>query len=85
MQSFTYVITDEEGIHARPAGQLVKLAQTFESAVFLEKAGKQVSLKKLFALMGAGVKKGDEVTVSIEGNDEAAAAEAVERFFREHL
>lgn len=85
MRKFVYMITDEQGIHARPAGQLVKLVQTFESGVTLEKGAKKVSLKKLFALMGAGVKKGDEVTVSIEGGDEEQAVAAIERFFRENL
>ena len=85
MRKFVYMITDEQGIHARPAGQLLKLVQTFESGVTLEKGAKMVSMKKLFALMGAGVKKGDEVAVSIEGGDEEQAAAAIERFFRENL
>ena len=40
MKEFKYVITDNEGIHARPAGELVKLAKSFESSVMIEKEGK---------------------------------------------
>ena len=37
MKEFKYVITDNEGIHARPAGELVKLAKSFESSVMIER------------------------------------------------
>ena len=40
MKEFKYVITDNEGIHARPAGELVKLAKSFESSVMIEKEGR---------------------------------------------
>ena len=42
MKEFKYVITDNEGIHARPAGELVKLAKSFEASVMIEKEGKGV-------------------------------------------
>ncbi len=85
MTTFTYVITDNEGIHARPAGELVKLAKTFTAAVTVEKDGKSADAKKIFGLMGLGVKKGHEITVKTEGADEAEAAEAIEAFLKENL
>ena len=42
MKEFKYVITDPEGIHARPAGELVKAAKEFQSAITLTKDGKTV-------------------------------------------
>ena len=39
MKEFKYVITDPEGIHARPAGELVKAAKEFNCAVTLTKDG----------------------------------------------
>ena len=54
MKEFKYVITDNEGIHARPAGELVKLAKSFESSVMIEKEGKKADCKKIFGLMGLG-------------------------------
>jgi phosphocarrier protein len=86
MRTFNYVITDPVGIHARPAGVLVKAAQGFSSAVTLEKSGKSpADLKKLFAVMGLAVKGGDEVTVCVEGTDEDAAAEALAALFSKNL
>ena len=85
MVSFNYVIKDEIGIHARPAGLLVKEAKQFQSTVMLTCKGKSAAATKLMAVMGMGVKHGDSVEVSVEGPDEDAAYEAMERFFRENL
>ena len=80
-----YTVKDACGIHARPAGLLVKVAKGFASTATLEKGGKTCDLRKLMALMGMGVKQGDEVTVQVEGPDEDAAFEALEKFFQENL
>lgn len=80
MKQFTYVVTDEIGIHARPAGLLVKEAKQFQSTVMLTCKGKSAAATKLMAVMGMGVKHGDSVEVSVEGPDEDAAYEAMERF-----
>lgn len=37
MQKFSYVLTDAEGIHARPAGELVKQAKGYKSKVMISK------------------------------------------------
>ena len=55
MKTFSYTIKDEVGIHARPAGQLAKLAKEFSSTVTIEKDGKSVNATKLMMLMGLGV------------------------------
>ena len=78
MKEFQYTVKDACGIHARPAGLLVKVAKGFASTATLEKDGKSCDLRKLMALMGMGVKQGDTVTVKVEGDDEAAAAEAIQ-------
>lgn len=85
MKEFTYVITDTEGIHARPAGELVKKAKGFTSMVSISKDGKKADAKKLFGLMGLGVKQGMEILVQTEGEDEEAAAAALEAFLKENL
>ena len=85
MKQFTYVIQDPLGIHARPAGLLVKTVKGFASTATLEKDGKSCDMRKLMALMGMGVKCGDTVTVTVEGEDEDVAAPALEQFFKEHL
>ena len=85
MKTFEYTIKDSQGIHARPAGLLVKEIKKFESTVMIDKSGKAVSGTKLMALMGLGIKCGETVTVTVEGSDEEAAASALEAFFSENL
>ena len=85
MKTFSYTIKDEVGIHARPAGLLAKLAKTFSSTITLEKDGKSVNVTKLMMLMGMGIKCGDTVTFTVEGEDEEAAAKAIEEFMAANL
>lgn len=85
MRTFEYTITDEVGIHARPAGLLVKEAKKYDSVIKVTKDDKSAEAKKLMALMGLGVKKGDTVTVSVEGGDEDTVAAKMEEFFRNNL
>ena len=81
MKSFSYTVKDELGIHARPAGMLVKEVKNFQSKVTLEKDGKSVDASRLMAVMGMGVKKNQTVTVTVEGDDEGAACDAIKAFF----
>ncbi|MBE5959519.1 MAG: HPr family phosphocarrier protein [Lachnospiraceae bacterium] len=82
MKEFKYVITDEVGIHARPAGLLVQEAKKFTSTIMFIKGEKSAKATSLMKLMGMGIVKGDEITVTIEGDDEDAAAEAIEAFVK---
>ena len=86
MTEFKYLIQDPIGIHARPAGLLAKLAKSFEgTTVYLTKGENTVKASQLMKLMNLGVKAGDEVTIGVEGGDEAAAAAALEDFFKNNL
>lgn len=86
MKAFSYTIKDEIGIHARPAGNLVKLIKGFSSSVTIEKEGKPpVSGTALMKLMGLGVKCGETVNFTVEGADEDAAAAAIEEFMSANL
>ena len=85
MKSFNYVVKDELGIHARPAGLLVKEAKQFNSNITLTCGGKTAPAKGLMGVMGMAVKQGNEVTVSAEGDDEAAAIAALKAFFEANL
>ena len=50
MKEFNYTITDPEGIHARPAGELVKVAKGFASSIKLAKDGKKETASGFLAL-----------------------------------
>ena len=85
MKAFTFTITDEIGIHARPAGALVKEAKKYESKIVIKKEGKSAEATKLMAIMGLGVKCGQTVEIEITGNDEEAALAGMKSFFEENL
>ncbi|MGI6031235.1 MAG: HPr family phosphocarrier protein [Eubacteriales bacterium] len=85
MKTFAYTIQDAQGIHARPAGLLVKEAAKFTSAIKLEKGGKSADAKRLFAVMGLAAKQGETLNVTVEGADEEAAATALETFLKNNL
>ncbi len=85
MKTFEYTITDEVGIHARPAGLLVKEAKKYEDVITVTKGDKSAEARKLMALLGLCVIKGDTVTVSVEGAHEDATVVEMEKFFKENM
>ena len=85
MKEFTYVITDAEGLHARPAGELVKKASTFACDVKISKDGREVDSNKIMSLMSLGAKCGMEVTVKTHGEGEDLAIEELKAFFEANL
>lgn len=85
MKTFEYTIKDELGIHARPAGLLVKAAKGLDSKVTIDKDGKSADATKLFAIMGLGVKNAETIKITVDGGDEEASAKAMEKFFSDNL
>ncbi len=85
MKSFKYVITDPVGIHARPAGNLVKAIKEFESDCKMSGNNKTVDGKKLMQVMTLGIREGQEVELTFTGADEDAAAEAIEKYMKENI
>ena len=77
MKEFDYTIKDPNGIHARPAGILVKTAKACSSTITVVKGEKSCDMKKILVLMGMGIKQGDTIHVKVEGADEEAASKAV--------
>ncbi len=85
MKELSYVITDPEGIHARPAGALVKEAAAFTSKITIGKDGKEVEAKRIFGIMGLAAKQGQTIVLKAEGDDEDAAIEKLGTFLKENL
>ncbi len=67
--TFSYMITDENGIHARPAGMLVKFAKEMTDKITVKNKDKSADATKLFALMGLGAKKGDTLEFTVTGDN----------------
>lgn len=78
----TTVIKNRAGIHARPAAMIVQTAGKFASRIFLEKDGDRINAKSIMGIITLGAGFGTEITITAEGEDEAAAAEAIDRLFR---
>lgn len=85
MREFRYVIKDEQGIHARPAGLFVKEAASCESKITISKDGKEVDAKRILGVMGLGVKKDQEIVLKAEGSDEDQAIEKLSKFLQGNL
>ena len=87
MKKINYTVTAEAGIHARPAGLLVKKAASFKSNIKIlhEQRGSEADLKRLMAVMALGVKQGDSIVLSVDGEDEEEAADELEAFLKENF
>lgn len=85
MKEFTYTITDPNGLHARPAGLLVKEAAKYTSSVTINCNGKSGDAKKIFSVMGLAAKGGDTINITVDGSDEDTAAAELEEFFKSNL
>ncbi|HIT33643.1 MAG TPA: HPr family phosphocarrier protein [Candidatus Faecousia intestinigallinarum] len=85
MKSFTHVIKDPLGLHARPAGMLVKAAAAYPCAVTIEAPTGKADAKRIMAVMRLAAKAGMEITVSCDGADEDAACAALKVFLEENL
>jgi len=85
VKEFIYTITDPLGIHARPAGMIVKKAKEYQSLVTLTCGEKSAQATRLMSIMGMAIKTGNEVMVTVEGPDEEQAAADLEAFFKSTL
>lgn len=85
MKEFNFIIQDELGIHARPAGLLVKEAGKFQSEIKIKKGEKVADAKRIFSVMGLAVKKNEQITVTAEGKDEVEAIATLEKFLKHNL
>ncbi len=77
MKTFEYVVRDKVGLHARPAGIIVKQAAQFECSITLTNCenGKSADAKKLFALMNLMIKHNCKIRIDCNGSDEDKAAD----------
>lgn len=74
-----FTITDEAGMHARPASALVGSVSKFTSDIQLEYKGKKVNLKSILGVMSLGISSGSTVIISADGEDETEAMAAIEQ------
>lgn len=75
------VVKNASGIHARPAGMIVKTAGTFNSNISFEYNGKTVNAKSIMGVMSLGLSQGKEVKVLVDGSDAQEAMTAISELF----
>ena len=85
MKSFRYTITDPVGIHARPAGYLVKELKNYKCEIRMSGNGKSADARKLMSVMMLGIRQGQEVELAFDGEDEETAAAEIEQYMKENL
>jgi len=70
------------GLHARPALKLVERIKKYKSDIFIEKDGKSVDAKSLFAVVSLGISQGSVIKVTATGEDEEQALDEIETFIK---
>ena len=85
MQQFDYTISDPMGLHARPAGLLVRQAAAFKSRVTIRRGDREADCTRLLRVMALCAAAGETVTFTVDGEDEQAACEAMRAFCTESL
>ena len=80
MVEFKYILTGDEGLHARPAGNFVKKAQSYAEKITVAKNGKSTDAKRLFSVINLQINKGDEIIITVEGDNETTVAEELKNY-----
>ena len=85
MKEFKHVIQDPMGLHARPAGMLVKACAGYASKITLTAPTGTADAKRLMGIMRLAAKQGMELTITVEGADEEKAAAELQEFLAANL
>lgn len=70
----------ENGLEARPVAMLVQVASQYDSTIYLETGGKKVNAKSIMGMMSLGLDTGEKLVAAVDGSDEEAAVEGIEKF-----
>ena len=78
-------IVNKLGLHARAAAKLVSLASSFAASVEVQRDSQQVNGKSIMGVMMLAASKGTALTLTIDGEDEDAALQALESLIADHV
>ncbi len=81
----TIILKNETGLHARPAGELAKLAASFQSTIKLNVNGKTIDAKSILGIMAAGIKYSTEIEIECDGEDEERALSEIIKGFENNF
>lgn len=80
MTSKKVIVRKESGLHARPGSDLVNLAMTFKSDIYLIKGDKRINAKEVLEILSADINFNDEITIEVNGADEKEALKTLEEY-----
>jgi len=78
-------VTNDVGLHARPAATLVKVASKYSSEITLSYGNKEANCKSILSLMSLRVKQGEFVDIEISGPDESEAIQEISYLFKNNF
>lgn len=78
-------VTNQSGLHLRPAGILCRTAMLYKSNIAIQHNEVSANAKSVLSVLGAGVRAGDELEITCEGTDEQEAMEAIVKLFESGL
>ena len=85
MLSYQVTVRNPSGLHLRPAGLLCDEAIKYKSSITFQHDGGTANAKSVLSVLGACVKRGDEITLICDGEDEQAALDALEALIESGL
>lgn len=77
----TFKVTNQDGIHARPATALVNTANKFQAEIFAEAGDRKVTMKSILGVLSFDLEAGDTITFHATGDDAAEALAAIQEIF----
>ena len=79
------MVTNQVGLHSRPATFFIQRANTFESSIWVEKEERRVNAKSLLGVLSLGVTQGETITVVANGSDEKEAVDSLTELIKSNL
>lgn len=79
------IVSNEAGIHSRPASKIVKEAVKYKSDITIKKSDKSYNAKSVISLMTMAAAKGEEITLIVQGEDEEVAIEGLTNLILNNL
>jgi phosphocarrier protein HPr len=76
----TVTVASSSGLHARPASLFVQEIAASGHSVTIAKGGKSVNAASILGILGLAVNPGDEVSLTVEGDDAEATADSLVDF-----
>lgn len=76
-------VRNRAGIHTRPASMIVKTASKFDADIFLRRDNYEINGKSVIGVMTLAAEQGATLTLVVDGEDEAAAVEALVSLFED--